>query len=49
MPEIGQVFYGFGMVPSVFQSVKELGLELVSEKGPVDILVIDHIQKSEPN
>jgi len=49
MPEIGQVFYGFGMVPSVFQSVKELGLELVSEKGPVDILVIDHIQKPEPN
>jgi uncharacterized protein (TIGR03435 family) len=32
MPEVGQVFYGFGMTPSIFPAVEELGLKLVSQK-----------------
>jgi uncharacterized protein (TIGR03435 family) len=49
MPEAGQVFYGFGMIPSVFQSVKDLGLELAPQKGVVDNLVIDHVERPDAN
>ena len=32
--------------PSLFTAVQEqLGLRLVAQKGPVDILVIDHAEK----
>ena len=36
--------------PSLFQAVQEqLGLRLVSAKGPVDVLVIDHIERPSGN
>ena len=41
-------FGGFG--PSLVQALKkQLGLKLVSTKGPVDTLVIDHIEKLSDN
>jgi len=36
--------------PSVFAAVQDdLGLRLVSTRGPVEILVIDHVEKPDPN
>jgi uncharacterized protein (TIGR03435 family) len=36
--------------PSLFATIQEqLGLKLVSEKGPVEILVIDHAEKPSEN
>ena len=36
--------------PDVFTAIQEqLGLKLVSEKGPVDVIVIDHIDKPSEN
>jgi len=36
--------------PDVFQAVQEqLGLRLVPAKGPVDVLVIDHIERPSEN
>jgi uncharacterized protein (TIGR03435 family) len=36
--------------PTFLEALKEqLGLKLVSEKGPVDVLVIDHIEAPTPN
>ena len=36
--------------PSLFQAIQEqLGLRLVSAKGPVDVLVIDHIERPSEN
>ena len=36
--------------PDIFTAVQEqLGLKLVSAKGPVDVIVIDHIDKPSPN
>ena len=39
---------GFG--PSIFTAVEEqLGLKLEAEKGPVEIMVIDHVEHATPN
>jgi uncharacterized protein (TIGR03435 family) len=36
--------------PSLFKAVEEqLGLKLEPEKGPVQILVIDHVERPSPN
>jgi uncharacterized protein (TIGR03435 family) len=36
--------------PSIFVAIREqLGLELKAEKGPVDVIVIDHVERPSPN
>ncbi len=35
--------------PALFTSLSELGLRLISTKGPVEVLVIDHIEKPSEN
>jgi uncharacterized protein (TIGR03435 family) len=49
LPQPGQPFLGFGMTPGVFPAVEQLGLQLLSQKGPVDILVVDHAERPSPN
>lgn len=36
--------------PDIFTAVREqLGLQLINERGPVDVIVIDHIEQPSPN
>jgi uncharacterized protein (TIGR03435 family) len=35
-----------GEGPSIFSAIQELGLKLESTKGPMEVLVIDHIERS---
>jgi uncharacterized protein (TIGR03435 family) len=36
--------------PSIFKAIQEqLGLRLESQKGPVDVLVIDHVERPSEN
>src|SRR5262249_26148963 len=35
--------------PSIFSAVQDLGLRLESTKGPVEVLVIDHVDRPSPN
>ncbi len=48
-PEVGRPFEGFGLTPGIFPAVEGLGLKLISEKGPVDVLVIDHAERPSGN
>ena len=49
LPQPGQTFMGFGLTPGVFSAVEELGLKLISQKGPVETLVVDHAERPSPN
>jgi uncharacterized protein (TIGR03435 family) len=49
LPQPGQAFMGFGLTPGVFPAVEQLGLKLISQKGPVDILVVDHAERPSPD
>jgi len=49
LPETGEMFTGFGMTSSIFAAMEDLGLKLVAQRGPVDTLVIDHIEHPTPN
>ena len=41
---------GMFILPSLFTAMQEqLGLKLESQKGPVDTIVIDHIEKPSEN
>ena len=35
--------------PSIFTAIQQLGLRLESDKGPVEFLVIDHVEKPSAN
>jgi uncharacterized protein (TIGR03435 family) len=35
--------------PSLFTALREFGLKLEMEKSPVDVVVIDHIERPSPN
>ena len=35
--------------PSIFSAVQQLGLRLESTKGPVEVLVIDHVERPSAN
>jgi uncharacterized protein (TIGR03435 family) len=35
--------------PTIFMALAKLGFKLVSAKGPVDMLVIDHVEKPAEN
>ncbi len=49
MPQAGMVFTGFGYAAGVFDAVERMGLKLESSKGPVDYLVIDHVEMPDAN
>ncbi len=37
------------MCVSIFSSVEQLGLQLEAQKGPVETIVIDHVEKPSAN
>lgn len=49
LPQPGQPPRGFGMTPGILAAVEQLGLKLISQKGPADSLVIDHVERPSPN
>jgi uncharacterized protein (TIGR03435 family) len=36
-------------LPDLFTAIRNAGLEIVSGKGPVDVLVVDRVQKPSEN
>lgn len=49
MPQQGMIFNGFGYTAGIFDALKKLGLKLEATKGPVDLMVIDHIEQPSGN
>jgi uncharacterized protein (TIGR03435 family) len=49
MPQSGIAFTGFGYTSGIFDAVQKLGLKLEATKGPVDFLVIDHVEHPSEN
>ncbi len=49
MPQAGAAFTGFGYTSGIFDAVNKLGLKLEASKGPVDFLVVDHVEKPDAN
>ena len=49
VPQPGVAWNGFGYSSGVFDAVEKLGLNLEATKGPVDFLVIDHVEKPDAN
>ena len=49
MPQAGAAFTGFGYTSGIFDAVQKLGLKLEASKGPVDFLVVDHVEKPDAN
>jgi uncharacterized protein (TIGR03435 family) len=37
------------VISSIFISVREIGLKLTPAKGPIETIVIDHVEKPTPN
>jgi uncharacterized protein (TIGR03435 family) len=48
-PQVGMPFQGFGYSPGVFTAVEQLGLKLVATKGPMEVLVIDRVERPAAN
>ncbi len=48
-PQVGAAFTGFGYTSGIFDAVEKLGLKLEATKGPVEFLVIDHVEKPDAN
>jgi uncharacterized protein (TIGR03435 family) len=48
-PRAGAAFMGFGYISGIFDAVEKLGLKLEATKGPVEFLVIDHVEKPDAN
>jgi uncharacterized protein (TIGR03435 family) len=45
----GRPFGGFGPTAGIYSAVQQFGLKLESKKAPVDVLVIDHIERPTEN
>ena len=45
----GRPFQGFGLTPGIFRAVEQLGLKLEARKQPVEILVVDRVERPSPN
>jgi uncharacterized protein (TIGR03435 family) len=46
---VGQVFTGYGHTPSIFKTVEQYGLKLEPQKQPVEILIVDHVERPSGN
>jgi uncharacterized protein (TIGR03435 family) len=49
VPQPGAVWTGFGYASGVFDAVEKLGLKLEARKAPVEVLMIDRVEKPEEN
>ena len=49
MPQSGIAFTGFGYTSGIFDAVQKPGLKLEATRGPVDFLVIDHVEHPSEN